>query len=272
MDDLSWVGYDLSAYGIAIRRWSDRVAMMVEGLDPVRASAPAENVEWSISEVTAHLVAVAVGNLAYLGGSRERWYDLTDMKDSGKRSIENVDERAPAILAPQLKECYLAVAGHADDSDPLNPVPWHNGHELPMAATLGICLGELVVHGRDMADALKLPWRLDPGDAALVVRASFAFAPYVVDLDVARSRPVTYDVRIKGLPATTWRFDAAGLTLTPAARGARVDCHLSTDPVTFLLVAYGRRSALNRALVGKAIAWGRRPIAGLRMADYLTAG
>jgi hypothetical protein len=48
------------------------------------------------------------------------------------------------------------------------------------------------------------------------------------------------------------------------AVGGPVDCVISADPVTYLLVVYGRMS-LRRALIGGGmLAWGRRPWLGMR--------
>ena len=49
--------------------------------------------------------------------------------------------------------------------------------------------------------------------------------------------------------------------------GGPVDCVISADPVTYLLVVYGRMP-LGRALLrGGMLAWGRRPWLGLRFKD-----
>ena len=38
-----------------------------------------------------------------------------------------------------------------------------------------------------------------------------------------------------------------------------MDCHISADPVAFLIVAYGRGSQWPPVLGGKITAWGRKP-------------
>jgi hypothetical protein len=49
----------------------------------------------------------------------------------------------------------------------------------------------------------------------------------------------------------------------PSQPGA-ADCRLTVDPVTFLLVAYWRRSQWPGILRGQLRAWGRRPWLGPR--------
>jgi hypothetical protein len=48
------------------------------------------------------------------------------------------------------------------------------------------------------------------------------------------------------------------------AVGAPVDCVISADPVTYLLVCYGRMPLSRALLRGGIIAQGRRPWLGLR--------
>jgi hypothetical protein len=48
-------------------------------------------------------------------------------------------------------------------------------------------------------------------------------------------------------------------------RQGRVDCHLSADPWSFMLVSYGRVGQWNAALRGKVVTWGRRPWLGVKL-------
>ena len=46
----------------------------------------------------------------------------------------------------------------------------------------------------------------------------------------------------------------------PSSR--RVDCHVSADPVAFLMVVWARQSHWTAIATGKLIAWGRKPWLG----------
>ena len=50
-----------------------------------------------------------------------------------------------------------------------------------------------------------------------------------------------------------------GPPLSSRDRVGPVDCHISADPVAFLIVAYGRGSQWPPILRGKITAWGRKP-------------
>jgi hypothetical protein len=51
------------------------------------------------------------------------------------------------------------------------------------------------------------------------------------------------------------------------AAGGPVDCVISADPVTLLLVAYGRMPVRRAVLRGGMLARGRRPWLGMRFKD-----
>ena len=81
-----------------------------------------------------------------------------------------------------------------------------------------------------------------------------------------RGAPVTSEVRLRGDgPRTSSGSRTARRRCGPL--GGPVDCVISADPVTFLLVVYGRMP-LGRALLrGGMLAWGRRPWLALRFKD-----
>jgi SCP-2 sterol transfer family len=81
---------------------------------------------------------------------------------------------------------------------------------------------------------------------------------------------VTYEIRLRGngpryvirVADGTVEVRATSGKVGPA--GGPVDCVLSADPVTLLLVVYGRMPLSGALLRGGILAWGRRPWLGLR--------
>jgi hypothetical protein len=63
-------------------------------------------------------------------------------------------------------------------------------------------------------------------------------------------------------------FDDGDLTVEPEPSG-RVDCHLSADPVAFMLVGWGRIGQGPAILKGQLLAWGRKPWLGLKLRSLL---
>ncbi|MGH3764961.1 MAG: SCP2 sterol-binding domain-containing protein, partial [Pseudonocardiaceae bacterium] len=72
-----------------------------------------------------------------------------------------------------------------------------------------------------------------------------------------------YDVRIRGGDRFHFIFNDGALSIEdPSPR--KVDCHISADPVAFLMVAWSRQSQWTAIANGKLLAWGRKPWLGTR--------
>ncbi len=79
----------------------------------------------------------------------------------------------------------------------------------------------------------------------------------------------TYEYRLRGFESYVFRFDSGALTVDPAEPGP-IDVYLSIEPVTALLLNYGRIGQVRPALSGRVLAWGRKPCLaqGFRVASY----
>lgn len=86
--------------------------------------------------------------------------------------------------------------------------------------------------------------------------------PGWVDRQRARGHTATYDLRLRGLARYTYRFHDGALRIDETRRPGHVDVHISSDPVTALLLNYGRISTVRASLSGRTVAWGRRPWLG----------
>jgi hypothetical protein len=111
------------------------------------------------------------------------------------------------------------------------------------------------------------PWRIDPARAAMALRGfivpilTMAGPRTFVNQAKAADVRATYDIRVRGGDSFYFIFDDGQLTIAePSSR--KVDCHISTDPVAFLLVVMGRQSQWTAIAKGKLLAWGRKPWLG----------
>jgi hypothetical protein len=130
-----------------------------------------------------------------------------------------------------------------------------------------LALSELTVHGHDIATGMGVPWPISAEHAKLILGTVCPnMSPLVVRPEAARGAALTYEVRLRG-NSPRYVIRVADGTAEVRAAGGPVDCVISADPVTFLLVVYGRMP-LGRALLrGGILAWGRRPWLGLRFKD-----
>jgi hypothetical protein len=79
---------------------------------------------------------------------------------------------------------------------------------------------------------------------------------------------VSYRILLRGDGPLTFRFSKGALEVSAFDIGP-VDCKISADPETFLLVGYGRIGLVRPAATGKLVAYGRKPWLGLSFKKLL---
>jgi uncharacterized protein (TIGR03083 family) len=237
--------------------------------------------EWSVAEVAAHVAVATEVYTEYARGRTEAFVDVDDiaggsLAESSAQRLAEEPERDLAALATRLDEGVSALLEATDGFDGSEGVTW-NGREIPVSSMLGIAVGEYVLHGRDVAHALGRPWTITAADARLVLASVLPLLPLLVDPAATARADVVYDLRVRGGTRVAVTIRRGTLTVTSpfpsptSARHEHVDCHVSADPVTLLLVAYGRQSQWPAALTGKLAVWGRKPWLGPRLTRYLVA-
>ena len=179
-------------------------------------------------------------------------------------------ERDPDVLADRVESGAKDFVTHLTsvEGDPL--VTWYGDTRVPRSAMAGVLLGEVLVHGFDIARAEGLPWRIDPTHAALAIDGSLPVLSHFVDQEQAAAVDVCYELQIRGNGRSFWHFRNGRLTIERVAP-PRIDCHLSVDPVAFMLVSYERIPSWRSVLRGKFLTWGRRPWMGLQLPRLLNA-
>ena len=239
---------------------TERAAGLIRSIaDPDR---PAAHSAWSVGEVAAHLVVGARAWSACIGGPGSPITDLDGFAELNDRLLRWFAERDPVRLADLLVEAEREFLRRSADLPGDAAVPWHGGHAVPLSVATAIAVEELLMHGYDIAVALKRPWPLEPEVARLVLAGTATVMPWFVE-PAARGVCARYAIHVGGGPHFVCRFDGGTLTVTATPAGP-VDCHIAADPVTFLLVAYRRVPQWRPILRGKLRAWGRRPWLALR--------
>ncbi len=140
--------------------------------------------------------------------------------------------------------------------------------DLPLPTATSVVLFELLIHGSDLARGIGKPWEISADEARLVLTGISSLLPGQFDADAAQDTRATIDMRIRGGPQfAIWVHD--GCLEVSSQPTERVDCHISADPVTFLLVSVGRRSQFSGVLRGQLAAWGRRPWLAMQLPRLL---
>ncbi|MEW1858768.1 maleylpyruvate isomerase family mycothiol-dependent enzyme [Streptomyces sp. NPDC088194] len=258
-----------SPLSAAVHAVAERTAELLRaGADP---AAPIPGAQWTVGEAAAHL-ALANALMADLAAGRERPYgDGTPggLAAANSASLQAFTERDPSILADEIvrhaKAFTDATGARSADEQVLTPMG-------PMdLGTLGsYLLTHMLGHGYDIAVALRRPHMIDRERVALTLPFLTTAMPRVVDPRSATGHNACYALRLRGGPrlAVTFTDGAVAVTREPPRRA---DCTIVAEPVTFFLLALGRRTSMGALARGKIAAWGRRPWLAPGFAALFTA-
>lgn len=269
------------------------VRRVVELLRSIGDPHPPAVGRWNAGEVALHLSQVwlvgpglarrdlsrlhaAIPSLAATAGDG-MIRDMRELAEVTTLGVRSDPERDPRVLAERIEtraeEYFSACAG--EDPDALRP--WMvDGVTLRQSTLTYYLLNETVMHGADIAHAVRAPWRIEPGHATMVLERFIvpvvqANDPRVfVNGSKAAGVRATYDVRIRGGNHFYFVFDDGSVTIEePSARG--VDCHISADPVALLNVIWRRQNQWPAIATGKLMAWGRKPWLGFQLSGLVHA-
>ena len=241
----------------ALAAAADQVAAMVRSLpDPSR---PIPKAAWTVGEAAAHLVTGVRLYTELATGQVSPVTDLGALAHFNARGLRAFSERRPDVLADQLRDAARAFLAASADRSGDALVRWHADHPLDLSALTCLLLGELLIHGHDIATAQATPWPISPDQARLVIAGLTHVLPLFVNAQTAQRVRAGYEIRIRGGgPRFVCRFADGGLDIE-ASPAEPVDCRISADPVAFLLVGYGRVGQWGPITRGQMAAWGREP-------------
>lgn len=261
---------DLEATRTAISATAERFTALLRGADDIER--PTAGTDWTVAETAAHVSAVLNGFSATITGELPSLQYLeadfpTRLAASNRATIAMVDRTDPGRLAELITagaQRFLELAAMADPEMEWK-TPWYGPCRTRTVDCLtALALAELTVHGYDIATGTGRPWPISAEHATLIVATVCPnMWPLVVRPEAGRGAPLTYEVRLRG-NGPRYVIRIADGTAQVRAAGGPVDCVISADPVTCLLVAYGRMPVGRAVLHGGLLAWGRRPWLGLR--------
>lgn len=223
--------------------------------------------DWSAADVAAHLIDVAEDAQDIARGRGTRFERSEDVPANNENRLAERSERNPKALSELFEKAmsdYVACL-EGIEGDPL--IPWAD-IQIPVSALAATDIAECLVHGYDITSAEGKPWTIDPHRAAMSGRGISPITEHYVDHDAAAGFTGTFDLRFRGHSSLHFVFTNGALSIEePSDR--KVDVHISADPVSFMLVGYGRISQWGPMAKGKLVAWGRRPWLALKFATLL---
>jgi uncharacterized protein (TIGR03083 family) len=223
-------------------------------------NVPIPGSAWTVREAAAHLVNSAGVHRDIAEGTPSPFESLDPQAIAAANAgrLADIPEGDPNKLAGLLAEAaaeLLEATAHRSGHD---PVAFHAGLAVDLAALTCISLGELVLHGYDMATAAGAPWPVDPHLAELVLYGYRAYFGGLVDPEAARGLTASCAIELAAGGSFVVHF-TDGQYRTEPDTSAAVDCTITADPAAFLLVASRRISQWEAIALGAFRAGGSRP-------------
>jgi uncharacterized protein (TIGR03083 family) len=243
----------------------ERFARMI-GAQPA-IDVPIPGSEWTARDASVHLAGSHRRYLGYVSGNIRPAATLDkEVLDARARGqIAEDDEADPKILADEIRRGFAELMAETAAVPADRPIAYHAGLTPNLAELTCILLGEYVLHGYDVATALRRAWPIDPEQAALVVAAYRMVYRPTFRPAAAAGLQASYRVEIPG--TEPFHMTVADGIYDEPARPPTVDCVIAADPVTALLVQSGRLGQWPAIALGRLTFAGPHPEIGPRFAD-----
>lgn len=238
-----------------------RTIALLRAVDP---SLPLIDSEWTCGGVAAHLLDVIHRYTERDFQARE---GLTGSPDElAQDNRVGVDRHLTMSHAEVLDRIEAEFPRYLALDLPLHErFPFHAGQTIDGAGARSNWMGELLLHGYDVARAAHRPWPLDPRDMTLVLNGALQVAPGWLDPKRAAGADLTIAVRITGSKPQLFRIVDGACEVRDQRSGDRVDSVIHAPPVPLALLMYHRITLMAAARRGVLVVGGRKPWVGLRL-------
>jgi hypothetical protein len=235
------------------------------------ADARIAGTDWSVREAAVHLVNFAHVNADVAAGVPSPRMSLAReaVALDNDRRIADVPETDPEKLAGLVVDAVDWFLDATAERPGSQKVIWHCGFPINLAELACIELGELVLHGYDMATAVGSPWPIDPVHARMILYGYEPCFGLVANEEQIKGLTASYGIVLRGGTCFTMRFVNGAYRLEPPESGP-IDCTILAEPVAFLLMGSGRLSQWAAIALGLVNIEGPRPELALGFPDLFT--
>ncbi|WP_428962017.1 maleylpyruvate isomerase N-terminal domain-containing protein [Micromonospora fluostatini] len=248
----------------------DRLADLVADAPPDRPATA----HWTIADTLAHLSAVASIGVSMLRAAPpdlpvpgllelRRRTTIDTISVMNAEVLRHYPERRLPVLVDRLRAEVAEMLRAAEEVGPHHEVSWLGGARLPVPGLLAHLLNELNLHSWDVARAVRVPWVIDPADAALFVdlflvgMTRHGHGNLLDRPGPVRPGRIAVTFQHRYGPAATLALVSGRVTVEPV--DPRPDVRLTFDPATFTLMLFGRVGRIRAVLTRRLSVGGRRP-------------
>jgi uncharacterized protein (TIGR03083 family) len=255
----------------SVRATAGRFCDLVASVPDPAATASAG---WSVADVTAHVTTISFLNTMLMGAA-EPPFQMPGL--TGAIAATTVDtvhglndqvmshflERDVSRLLDTLRHHVGLMLTTSQDHDPDETFSWLGEARPTLAGMFAHMVNELLIHGNDIASAVKVPWEMPAPDAALffdLFYVGLANGELGRLLDGSKRplrRRIAAEFRSGYTAPVTIVVRNGQVSAEPAGPGA--DVKVRFDPATLNMMMFGRIGKLQAVLTRKIIISGRRP-------------
>ncbi|MGC4850666.1 maleylpyruvate isomerase N-terminal domain-containing protein [Micromonospora sp. DT15] len=258
-----------SVANTALRTATDRFTDLVAAAPSPVVMATAD---WTVADTLAHVVSIAMLYVSRLEGTEVpiRVPGLEDLlattnvdtvADVNAHVLAHFTERDPQVLLTQLNTMVDRLL--ATSADPRSTVSWLGNARVTVGGLFAHLTNELLVHGWDIARALRRAWPM-PDEHAALYWDLFMFDmlrdTYGVLLNTELPTPrhdVSVQFRSRYVPTTTLTLGDRRVWI--AAPDAPFDASVTFRPARFNLMMFGRISTAQAVLRRDVVIGGPKP-------------
>jgi uncharacterized protein (TIGR03083 family) len=228
--------------------------------------ARVKGLTWNVGEVAAHLAAAAHDYRTLAEGGAAFPVSVPERQSIIDAGLARSSERRPATLADRIRDDLEALNAVVGSSRPDQAVNWYSGTTATPAFLGAAVLGEVLVHGWDIATASHGDTTLDPSGCRFGVLAAAAASTLVL---TPKGKSVTADLeyKIRGYESVRVQLINGNTHITTEST-RRPDLWFEGDPAPFVLWMYTRTGELKPLLNRSIRIGGRRPWLALAIAKW----
>ncbi len=244
-----------------------RFAGLIQSATDLHQPVPGRT--WTVQQTAAHL-AVSMSlydELANGAPSPYRSLAPDACAAVSEQRLADVPEDDPVKLARLVIEAADRFLDTTANRPGDHPVTFHCDEPFNLAGLACVLLGEAVLHGYDIAVALRQPWWIEADEALLILAGSAPLYHLIVDPQRTRGLDVAVSINLRGGDGElVARF--CGGRFAFEAPGDPVDATLSADPVAFLMVGAGRLDRWAPLALGLLEVGGKQPDLAVAFPDF----
>jgi uncharacterized protein (TIGR03083 family) len=247
----------------------ERIAQALQRFDRLARSADPlarpPHSDWTVQQVVAHVLTTARRYLQFVEGG----YRLADRP--GELSVLNkTDLEAAMAPIPELVDQLQAVAPQLDElfdkvADEGRMLAFHCGAVVDGITWQTNWLGELLVHGQEIARAVKAPWALAERDMLLIARGLLQIGPAFLRTTIAPETDLCAALLVPEARPYLVHIHDGVAEIRDRRPDDRPDTVLRLPASTLAQLLYQRIGPITAARKGLRVVGGRRPWLALKL-------